>query len=44
MTMKLGQLIKHKVRKIFLKNQAENGAGKLFPGNFFVFLKKLYVM
>ena len=38
-TMKFGQLIKYKVIKIFFKNQAENGAGRLLPD--IVFLKNI---
>ena len=37
--MKLGQLIKYNKRNIFLKNYAENQAGRLVPGLFlFLFI------
>ena len=41
--MKFGQLIEYNKRNIFfLKNHAENKAGKLVPGDFLFFLKALY--
>ena len=39
-TMKFGQRIEYKKRNIFLKNYAENEAGRLVP-DLFLFLKKL---
>ena len=37
--MKLGQLIEHNMKNIFLQNHAENEAGRLVP-DLFLFLKK----
>ena len=41
-TMKFGQLIEHAQRNIFVKNYAENEAGKLVTDRF-LFLKKLEI-
>ena len=38
--MKFDQLIEYNKRNIFLKNHAENEAGRLIPDLFFFFLKK----
>ena len=38
-TMKLGQLIEYNKRNIFLKNYAENEAGRLVPDLFLFFEK-----
>ena len=40
--MKFGQLIDHNVRNIFLKNHAENEAGRLVLDLFFFFKKDLF--
>ena len=40
--MKLGWLIEHPKKNIFLKNYAENEAGKIVPDRFLFFKKALY--
>ena len=40
--MKFGQLIEHPKRIFFLKNSAQNEAGKLAPDRFLFFKKALY--
>ena len=40
--MKFGQAIEHNTRNIFLKNRAENDAGRLAPYLFWFFKKASY--
>ena len=42
-TIKFGQLIEHPQRNIFLKNYAENEAGKLVPDHS-LFLLKCFIL
>ena len=41
-TMKFDQLIEHDKRNVFLKNHAENKAGRLVPDIFLLFKKVLF--
>ena len=41
-TMKFDQLIEHDKRNVFLKNHAENKAGRLVPDLFLLFKKVLF--
>ena len=40
--MKFGQLVEYNRRNFFLKNHAENEAGRLVPDRFLFFQKALY--
>ena len=39
--MKSGQVIEYKKRKVFIKNHAENKAGRLVPDPFLFFKKAI---